>query len=382
MSTIHVTDQSLLDSGNKYGVRCKFFRKIEADTPKAQVGDIVCIKHIKVDIFRGVHGLLGCKGTELIVFAREGIPAKSYSATYEGGRTSMAYTTYPVSDTKPTIAEQLHAISLAGEMQPHLEYITKGATSAVPTTKTTSNAGVTTAMANIPTGPAATRRQKFRLLKDVRPNDFADIFVEVVKIFPSPYDDYVELYVTDFTANTGFFDYANPHEKVSDRTVRDGDEYGYLTTGTSRTRDWPGPWGQMTLKVEVHPPHMGYVRSQVNEGANILMTNVRLKVGRDNNLEGNMWPDFKFRDKICIGPLSKSSPERHAFQARKAEYWDHWKTCQASELDKTAAKPQKLTKGQKKKLRREAEEKEAKAAAARAEEKNHANQNGMYGTGW
>ena len=178
---------------------------------------------------------------------------------------------------------------------------------------------------------------KFALIQDTAPSSFRDLVVEVVKIFPSPYGGQTEVYVTDYTSHPLLYDYPSPDETTT-AYEREGDRYGYMPTSK---REWPGPWGQMVLKVEARDPHAAYVRTSVKEGDCISIRNARIKMSHQDKLEANVYPDSRYPEKILISLVkATASDEAQALIARKDAYWQKRKPRDVN-LPKPKSKAQK-----------------------------------------
>lgn len=168
-------------------------------------------------------------------------------------------------------------------------------------------------LVNKPTTPRG--RPKFSLIKDLSCGIFVDLVTQVVKTFPEDYQRFL-LYVTDYTQNKQLFNYTSkeggPH---------DGDEYGY----TSRSnRDWPGPYGQMTLQVTLWEPHSQYARQNIKENDFVLLQNVNIKMGRMSGvMEGSLHTDRRYPEKIQVIPMNDNDSDEDIKKLvkRKLEYW-------------------------------------------------------------
>lgn len=254
---------------------------------------------------------------------------------------------------KPSKAEQMYALGLK---------------QLAPSVLNTAVAVKTTA---VPTGPAANRAggplpksSKFRLVQDAKYDEYCDLAVEVIKKFPNSNGN-MELYVTDYTSNDALYDYPAPGDAEThddfgryDRACildnldsnhdsnREGDFFNYIPNVTGTRRDWPGPSGRHTLQVELLPPHAGYARDRVEEGAFVKLMNVRIKRSSAGKMEGNMWTDKFYPHKIQVQPLIDESALK-ALTYRRESYWKANK----NRVEKEEAKKQgkKVNKKQKKK---------------------------------
>jgi protection-of-telomeres protein 1 len=288
--------------------------------------------------------------TNTVVYQATSIPDAGFRQSFLGDKDipCLPQDAFP----RPSKAEQMYALSL------------KQLTPSVVIAANTSN---TTA---ISAGPAAgtaggppSRNTKFRLIQSVNYNDYCDIAVEVIKKFPNSNGN-MELYVTDYTQNNNLYHYPDPdeadadddfsryeptnahHNPDSNRNLnREGDPYGYLANVTGKRKDWPGPSGRHTLQVELLPPHAGFARDRVQEGDFVKLSNVRIKQGSAGKMEGNIWTDRHYPEKIQVNKLIE---EKHLkdLTARRDKYWEAHKNPAEQEVTK---KPGKKAKNKKQK---------------------------------
>lgn len=164
--------------------------------------------------------------------------------------------------------------------------------------------------------PRLSISKKFQTVAELQDYKFADLCVQVVKKYLRS-DWECELYVTDYSENKLLFYYAPPEDGTADGT--DGDRFGY--TQPSRSQ-WPGPYGHLVLKVVTSPPHSTFAKASVEVGDLILMSNVKIKMDGYGKLQGDLWLDGKYPDKIDIRKLRPDGPhEVQALLARKEQYW-------------------------------------------------------------
>lgn len=149
-------------------------------------------------------------------------------------------------------------------------------------------------------------KDKFSLLKDLKCENSAFIFVnligEIIKIHDSSFD-YLTLYLTDYTANPKFYNYA--WGGGCDATDDVQDEFGYLQMGRKKTNknDWPGPFGRMTIQITAYDAQATEIRESIKTNQWVHLNNVQIKYGRMGGLlEGYL----RDRDKICIRTLEPS----------------------------------------------------------------------------
>lgn len=182
-------------------------------------------------------------------------------------------------------------------------------------------------------------KDKFGLLKDVEQSKYYDLIVQVIRKYDAA--DPVTLYVTDFTANSGFYDHVWGGAKhLGDR---DSDENGYKDGNSEKSKEWPGPYGKMSIQLNLFDDHGLYVRTFVNSGDWILLKNVHIKTPKNGGcLEGYMHHDrtpnidvLEQRDSNDIDPRWKEAVRR------KSEYWEKFKKQKEAWLQETAAAGEK-----------------------------------------
>lgn len=151
-------------------------------------------------------------------------------------------------------------------------------------------------------------KSKFSLLKDVGDQCYHDLIVQVIK---DPYylGDRMTLWVTDFTDNEAFFQYAYDGAYASQD---DTDPYGYTSKFKSNdAKQWPGPFGRKSMQVTCFEPHSTFVREKVRAGHWVYLWNVHIRFGHNNaNLEGVLHEDSRQRLRIQVDILDPiSDPE-------------------------------------------------------------------------
>ncbi|KAG9654417.1 hypothetical protein KCU95_g13186, partial [Aureobasidium melanogenum] len=325
------------------GLKARFFTQTKEELPPTpSVGDIVLIRSCKVIAVRGLPIIANLKRlTSTIVYQAVSIPEPGFMQSFLGEKDIPSLPQDP--NPRPSKAEQMYAITLK-QLAPSVSN-TAGPSDAVP----------------IPTRPAADRAGgppktnfKFRLITHVSYKDYCDLAVEVVKKFPNSNGN-MELYVTDYTANDSLYDYPVPDDAdADDEFNRDGDYYGYISNVTGKRKNWSGPSGRRTLQVELLPPHAGYARDRVKEGDFVKLSNVRIKQSNAGKMEGNLWPDRQFPDKILIQPL-KEVNQFKALVDRREGYW------KAQNAQVEAKKQSNETEKQEKKLSKKQRKRENKA---------------------
>ncbi|PNS17600.1 hypothetical protein CAC42_2995 [Sphaceloma murrayae] len=353
MITFSVCDPDfMISNGNWAGARARFFKKAGNDLPEPAIGDVMLIRNITKSVFRGTSILLSNWNTTYAIFGMQNIPDPVFSAKYETGATNINGVWQHPSHA-PNADEQRYIMALKQRYGAEVEayvtprHVTPRHHGSAPSGPTVPNPGYTPAPSNAPpvhinptnppSGPRAMSRvstykmDKFSLIENVQPNKFYDMLVEVVKISPVKYQDFIDIYVTDYTINKQMFDYATPDEQAAE--CHDGDEYGYLS---GPPRDWPGPWGQRTLRLEIKHPHLPYVQQHVREHHFVHLSNVRTKISRQAKLEGNLWADSKWPGKILVDRVNPIESDRGKdLLARRDNYWQSKKRTLDASNDET-----------------------------------------------
>lgn len=170
------------------------------------------------------------------------------------------------------------------------------------------------------TNSVSKKESKFKLIKNLKTDTYADLTVHVVKTWYQ--DNRVHLYVTDYTTNKSLFDYQDKSDDENGGTA--GDELGYLTRITREKRSWSGPKGRMTLQVTLWDPHASYARDNVSEDTYVALSNVRVKLDKMNGMmEGVIHTDQMYPNKVNIRVIEPDSGDFifTELKDRKREYW-------------------------------------------------------------
>lgn len=302
------------------GLDFRFFNKSEANLPKiSSLGDVIVVRQIKISNYRGLRTALSHYSTENVVFPRGSIPMKEFRFQFTGKKT-MHYLSTPGSRA-PTVEEQQFAIALHDSVTID-PTSTKNASSAINGPKTPSNATAVQSKGSATGAPGAapTTDMKFRLLKDLQADTFVNLVGEIVKMHPNDFG-YLEVYLTDYTSNSLMFNQLSPEEEAEIYGQgTDGDTFGY--TSRRKKSQWPGPYGTMTLQVELHDPHAIWARNNVAEGTFVALDNVRVKINNNGKLAGNLWRDQKYQEKILVTKCAEQDPRVKSVLKRKQDYWN------------------------------------------------------------
>ncbi|RDW94944.1 hypothetical protein BP5796_00707 [Coleophoma crateriformis] len=167
-------------------------------------------------------------------------------------------------------------------------------------------------------------KEKFSLLKDVKSGQFYDVIGEVVKIFQA--NDYLTIYLSDYTANPAFYNYTWPghnHEEGCD-----GDEYNYLKHKPDAAKEWPGPFGKTVIQITTFDCHAQFMANEVRTHDFVLLKNIQIKYGKSGTcLEGFLRGDREREGQVQVEILkspddvqSVDSRYKEAIR-RKREWW-------------------------------------------------------------
>ena len=193
-------------------------------------------------------------------------------------------------------------------------------------------------------------KQKFSLLKDVKPDTFHDILGEVVRVFDG--SSSVTVYLSDYTANSLFYNYAWGGGGTAE--ARDGDEFGYIKSKTKTAKDWPGPYGKMTIQLTLFDGHADFIRDEnVQAKQWLLLRNVQIKFGRMGGcLEGMLRGDRgAFEGKVHVQIMKHSEePEDSDIRwkeavRRKHDWWKKFEKQKQDMLDEAAGVGDKRKRG-------------------------------------
>jgi protection-of-telomeres protein 1 len=250
--------------GSLSSMNGRMFTK-EDNLPKMSVGDIVILSKFKLSSW---NGRMDCISdfrmhSGVLVFPAKKIPVPELSLAYQSGAQVLPF--LPTLGTKdPTISEQVAVIELKHASSSSNQDVQQHASAAAFKTA---------------------NKRSLSLIKDLRENVFYDVRVQVINLFYQ--FNTVELKVTDYTANSDLFLYADP--------LVDNDLVIH--------RNWPGPYGQLTMDVRLYDPHAGWARENISTGDYIFLRNLRAKISPANKLEGVMHQDKLNPGRVDISML-------------------------------------------------------------------------------
>lgn len=343
MCTFTLADASFSDPGD--GLQVRFFKPEMELLPKIQgTGDVVILRSMKIQSYRGVKIAVSKWTTTWLVFPAGSIPkqapSNSLQLKHEKDRRAGV----------PSNAEMLYAISLCNSRDKST-FRTITDTSAegpdirvsedipeIPPQRREKFGPNIRVSEDVPEIPPP-RREKFSLIKDVQIDMFYDLVGQVVKKYPS--NGCVELSITDYTTNQHLFNYE--WAVVGGGDSREGDPYNY-TTRNSITKKWPGPFGRMTLTVALWSPHSYSAESDVKEQDFVLLRNVRIKWSKDSKVEGGMHTDQKYPDKVNVSVLKDHRDDRvKNVLRRKQEYLKRFKAQSEQFIEEPGSQKRKET---------------------------------------
>ncbi|KAI9671492.1 MAG: hypothetical protein M1817_003543 [Caeruleum heppii] len=312
----------MLWSGQYYGdLKVKYFKPTLSELPSISgTGDVVILRNIRVKEWCGLHNALSYVRTSWKVYPAATIPEKMPAPSDQ-----IKCFTAPTMKEVAGPAERAYVVALCNSQDQSTFKLTE-----YPPKVDVAKDGTVVQVATAPTS-----REKFRLLKDVNDYDFSNLIGQVVRTY-HPAGDRLELYLTDYTSNDFFYNYEWGSTETG-AVSRDGDRYGYVPVGGKKKRkDWPGPFGKMTLRIELLDVHARFAKESVKVGDFVHLRNVRTKFSKVGaaGLEGSLYPDDKYRGRIDVTILDDHDDEQvKAVLRRKQEYWKKAKQQHGDFLD-------------------------------------------------
>ncbi|KAJ5629331.1 Telomere end binding protein [Penicillium herquei] len=298
--TFEIKDEDLDGYAWEQSLKVKYFNDNESNLPHVMLNDVVLLRSIRVSEYQGRATGVASQGQRVAwaIFRADEDPSKSPSIT-----------TGPFIFI-PTPGEKAKASALLEQVQHKLQPQTPQRTrrGTIPQQSTT------VVEASLATPTPRKGKMPVSQIKDAVPDKFCQIVAQVVK--DHHYDsDKSTIWVTDYTSNEGLPD----HEKDDSMTGTDGDPYGHLS---SKYKNWPGPWGKLTMQVTLWNPHATFARSNISVGNIVFLSYVRPKISRDGNLEAAIHEDKKYPHKIHLRVVSPDY-DVHAIELmkRRKEYW-------------------------------------------------------------
>ncbi|MDI1489476.1 MAG: hypothetical protein OHK93_008755 [Ramalina farinacea] len=349
------------------GLKVRYFRKTPDELPPVHnKGDIVILRSIKLNQYNGMNIIISTRTSGWTVIPAATIPKSPSKAIPLNYPLMKSYGTI-----EPITAELAYAVGLANSRDsslvgPMVPPPNLAASSPAPANGTNVMVGNTT------------RKDKFSLVKDLRIDTFYDIVGQVAKLYPD--NDRSELYLSDYTSSGLLWNYIDPKQQGEN----EGDRW---VPEVQENRDWPGPWGKMTLSVTLWSPHSYFANSNVKVGGFVHLRNVHVKWSKDGKMEGVLHTDRRNPDRIDVTIIKNHENDDQVKDVlrRKRDYWNKYKSKLPSGYE-TISKGEKrkaddndgrtLTKKQKKQ-RKNAREKQEKQTSAAGESDSRADQHGQ-----
>ncbi|EFR00421.1 telomere-binding alpha subunit central domain-containing protein [Nannizzia gypsea CBS 118893] len=294
MSTFTVKD---CDFGSESwrGLKVKYFHNDQAHLPDPDEGDVILLRNIRVGFVKGVCMYVSSNADSALWTMWKKRGSVKSKPGFRG----------------PDRAESEYALRLLnnGSAQdiPQGQRYVAAAPQKQLTPKHTSSQ---TASPRLP-------GRKFCLLKDAAFSSFIDITGQVVKTFMEGDGRFI-LYVTDYTSNKNLYNYVQPSRGTGD----DDSEYRYINK--NKGRQWPGPFGTMTIQVTLWEPHARYARENVKVDDYVTLYNVNIKTDKfSGRMEGVLHTDRRYPDKIQVHIINDNETDVHIRQlvGRKKHYW-------------------------------------------------------------
>lgn len=339
------------------GLKVRFFKAMESELPKIQsIGDVVILRNLRITEWSGMIVGNSSNKTTWMVFPTDSIPNRVHF-----NLNHLKHFKHP--QAVPCSAPQ---IQYAIRVRYSRRWTEIPPTSAM--LKPVSNMSPPQCISS----SAQIRKEKFSAIKDVEHDKFYDLVGQVIKIYPSCND--VELFITDYTTNVLLHNYEWGGGGQGGESYGEGDKYNYLPRNS---KNWPGPFGKLTLMVSLMSPHSYFAMSNVRENDFVFLRNVRIKQSSSRTLQGSLWQDQKYPDRVDVSVITDKS--HHLVKdilRRKLEYTNRFEVQSAGFVDEARGRKrggdEPLSKTQTKKRRRQ--QKEQGEEQERLREKNQRKQ--------
>ncbi|KAJ5587067.1 uncharacterized protein N7459_002832 [Penicillium hispanicum] len=295
--TFTIKDTSFDTPSWQGGLKVKYFNDNESLLPNVHINDVVLLRNIRVSMFQGKPTGVASQHDKVpwAIFRHE--PDASVSPSITTGPAPFSPKPY---EKRPAL-RLLDNVAVEEQFRPQ-------PTRQVPVSQQPSQV----VQASAPTSkPGAL---PFSLLKDIQIGRLNQLLGQVVKVNDFDYEKCL-VYITDYTTNESFMNI----QKEDDESGTEGDSFGYVTR---KKKNWPGPWGQLTLQVTLWEPHAGFAREHVKAGDLVLITYARIKAGRGDGVEAAIHEDRRYPDKIHIRVVSAEYDDRaRELMERRKAYW-------------------------------------------------------------
>jgi protection-of-telomeres protein 1 len=361
---LEFTIRDHLAPGSESTLRCCLQKRQRDHLPPpgtGKPGEIAILRRMKIEtrnskpIARSVNKM----ASEVAFFPLKNIPAPAFAISYGQGGLSKLPWKGMICTKHPTPAEQMAIIHFKDAIDPFLLDIVPSADiSKPPPLPTITGSSSKFANTSKPPPPASRTFPKTRKQADLKDMDFSrfyDLVGEVVKTYAADYSTF-DLYVTDYTTNKNLFLY-------EDKSDIDDFSFG-------AQKNWPGPFGQMTMAIRLWDPHASWARENIREGDVVFLQNIHAKISQANKLEGAIHQDRSYPDRINVHKCNQEEQIAELKQRKEAYENEREKRMLAYEshqhLKKPAAKAsanKKETKKEKQRLQKELEQQELKKQA-------------------
>lgn len=184
-----------------------------------------------------------------------------------------------------------------------------------------------------------TANEKFKELKDVQMDKYADVIVQLVR---QPYDtaDRITLWISDFTENDGFFNFEWKGPVIrADKPVDPYEHESAMPYGPGSGGEWKGPFGKRSMQVTCYDQHAAYIREQhLSMGSWVMLRNLQIKYGHNlANLEGFLRgerndPDGKINIMQMDATDTESPDPRLKEALRRKRGYEELKKIQSQEI--------------------------------------------------
>ena len=291
MCTFSVADQTFGGPGDAggEGLKVRFFRPNQDELPViGGIGDVVILRAMKIKIWSGMTMALSSVSSSWNVFSASQIP-DSPSADLRGIKFTKDRRAQ-----ESTLAEKKYVVQVCNAFD-------RASSTKQSINQSSSSMHDAQAVASLPKQVA--KRDKFSLVKDLMISTYYDLVAQVVKLHPTM--DRVDLYVTDYTPNQLLFFYEWGQDDNGAADGGEGDEYNYLSRSLRNTKEWPGPFGKLTLPVTLWPPHSYVAQQSVKPGQFVFLRNVHIRHDQDSKMVGSLHSDRRYPDRVDVNVLTQ-----------------------------------------------------------------------------
>ncbi|CZS94473.1 uncharacterized protein RCO7_10094 [Rhynchosporium graminicola] len=275
--TIELIDHSI--QHENYGIKFVIFWPEQAMPRISGPGDVVLLRNVKAQMYSGTVSFITTFPTECHVLSASEFSEPSFAAS------KARWRSFPPKFKVPSLVETEYAVWAKGHAS---EFD-------LPSDHEFHERSFQAMKIN----------DKFSLLRDVKPEKFYNILGQVIRVHDRM--DVLSVYLSDYTANSEFYNNAwCPGGPPSEG--QDGDVYGYTKPMTKDSKDWPGPFGKMSIQLNLYDEHAEFVREHVKIDQWVLLSNVHVKYGKMGGLlEGYLRGDRqRFDGKIQVQIMKRS----------------------------------------------------------------------------